>query len=223
MKLSELIKGLTVKEIVGNTDCEIKDVTADSNAVVKGGLFICISGATSDGHDFIRQVEEYGGAAAITERRLDTALTQVIVEDSRVAMSVIAATFYGRADEKMKIIGVLGTNGKTTTTHLITSVMAAAGVKCGLIGTLGVFYGDKFTEPTLTTPDPLELHKTLADMYKSGVETVIMEVSAHAVFLKKVFGIKFQAGVFTNFTQDHLDFFKDMETYKNAKKSFFGG
>ncbi|MEG9429499.1 MAG: UDP-N-acetylmuramoyl-L-alanyl-D-glutamate--2,6-diaminopimelate ligase [Christensenellaceae bacterium] len=221
MKLSELIKDLNYTEIIGSTDREIKDITADSNAVVQDGLFVCISGGNYDGHDFIKQVEDYGGVAAIVEKRLDARLTQIVVKDARQAMSEIAAAFCGHADKKMKMIGVLGTNGKTTTTHLIASILMNAGVKCGLIGTLGIFYGNKFIEPTLTTPDPIELHKTLADMYESGVEAVVMEVSAHAAYLKKVYGLEFETGVFTNLTQDHLDFFGDMESYKKAKISFF--
>lgn len=221
MKLSELIKDLHYTEIIGSTDREIKDITADSNAVVQDGLFVCISGGNYDGHDFIKQVEDYGGVAAIVEKRLDARLTQIVVKDARQAMSEIATAFCGHADKKMKMIGVLGTNGKTTTTHLIASILMNAGVKCGLIGTLGIFYGNKFIEPTLTTPDPIELHKTLADMYESGVEAVVMEVSAHAAYLKKVYGLEFETGVFTNLTQDHLDFFGDMESYKKAKISFF--
>ncbi len=221
MKLSEILKDVSFKEVIGSTDCEIKDVSADSNAVSKGGLFICVSGGNYDGHDFIKQVEDYGCSAAIVEKRLDTRLTQIVVSDARQAMSEVAAAFYGHADKKMKIIGVVGTNGKTTTTHLIASILINSGVKCGLIGTLGVFYGNKYFEPTLTTPDPLELHKTLADMFDSGVEAVVMEVSAHAVYLKKVYGLEFEIGVFTNLSQDHLDFFGDMENYKKAKTSFF--
>ena len=221
MQLKELLKDIDVKETFGATDVEISDITANSNAVTRGSLFVCISGDNYDGHDFIRQVEEYGAAAVICERKLDASLTQVIVEDARIAVSQAAAGFYGHADKKMKLIGVLGTNGKTTTTHLITSVLTGAGVKCGLIGTLGVFYGDKYYESALTTPDPIELHRTLSEMYESGVEAVIMEVSAHAAYLKKVYGLSFEIGVFTNFTQDHLDFFGDMENYKKAKTSFF--
>lgn len=221
MKLSKLLKDVRYKEIIGSGDPEIKDVLIDSNAVSKGTLFVCIKGGNFDGHEFIRQVKDYGGVAAVVERPLDTSMPQIVVDNARVALSEIAAAFYGHTDKKMKLIGVLGTNGKTTTTHLITSILTGAGVKCGLIGTLGVFYGDKFREPSLTTPDPLELHKTLAEMYDSGVEAVIMEVSAHAVYLKKVFGLDFEIGVFTNLTQDHLDFFGDMESYKRAKISFF--
>ncbi len=221
MKLKDLIKDINYQEVIGSTDIEIKDVSSDSNAVSKGGLFVCISGENYDGHEFIKQVVNYGGVAAVVERRLDTSITQIVVKDARKAVCEAAAAFYGHADKKMKMIGVVGTNGKTTTTHFIASVLMNAGVKCGLIGTLGVFYGDKFRESALTTPDPVELHKTLAEMYESGVEAVVMEVSAHAAHFKKVYGVEFEIGVFTNLTQDHLDFFKDMENYGRAKMSFF--
>lgn len=221
MKLKALIKNLKYKEIVGKTDLEIKEIKTDSNSVVSGSLFICLKGKDFDGHGFIRQVEKYGAVAIISEKKLETTLTQIIVDNSRSAMSIIASEFYGRADKKMKMIAVLGTNGKTTTSHVIRNIFEKSGVKCGLIGTLGTFYGNESKEPTLTTPDPLELHKTLKEMYDSGVETVVMEVSAHAVYLDKVKGLKFAVGVFTNFSQDHLDFFGDMNEYKQAKLKFF--
>lgn len=221
MKLKDIIKDIHYQEIIGSTDIDIKDVSSDSNAVSKGGLFVCISGGNYDGHEFIKQVVNYGSVAAVVERRLDAPITQIVVKDARKAVCEVAAAFYGHADKKMKMIGVVGTNGKTTTTHFIASVLMSAGVKCGLIGTLGVFYGDKFRESALTTPDPVELHKTLAEMYESGVEAVVMEVSAHAAYFKKVYGVEFEIGVFTNLTQDHLDFFKDMENYGRAKTSFF--
>ena len=121
----------------------------------------------------------------------------------------------------MKLVAVIGTNGKTTTSHLIYNVLKQSNVKCGLIGTLGTYYLDKYIEPTLTTPDPLELHKTLYEMFNLGIKVVVMEVSAHAIYLDKVKNIDFYCAVFTNFSQDHLDFFSNMENYKNAKLKFF--
>lgn len=220
MKLSELIFGAGIKEKISFSDKEIKDVITDSNAITKGSLFVCLKGVNFDGHNFIRQAESYGAAAVVTERRLDTPLTQIVVEDGRKAISVIASNFYGNPAQKMRFIGVTGTNGKTTTAHLITSILVKSGIKCGLMGTLGVFYGGKFSEPTLTTPDPLEFHRILADMYKESVEAVVMEVSAHAAALRKLYGVSFDIAVFTNLTQDHLDFFGDMESYKRAKLDF---
>ncbi|MBR1967885.1 MAG: UDP-N-acetylmuramoyl-L-alanyl-D-glutamate--2,6-diaminopimelate ligase [Clostridia bacterium] len=221
MKLKDLIKKLEVIKIIGSTDVEVTELKIDSNAVTKGCAFICIKGKDFDGHEYIRQVEKFGAVAIFTQNELQTSLTQIIVKDTRAAMCVLASTYYGGVDKKMKLIAVLGTNGKTTTTHLIKNILENAGRKCGVIGTLGAFYAGKVKEPSLTTPDPIELHKTLADMYACGVRTVVMEVSAHAVYWGKVNGLKFQVAVFTNFTQDHLDFFGDMETYKQAKLKFF--
>ena len=220
MKLSKLLSGVKIKEKYYFTDKEIKDVITDSNAITRGSLFICLKGQNFDGHNFIRQAENYGAAAVVTERFIETVLPQIVVEDGRNAISEISANFYGHAEKKMRFIGVTGTNGKTTTSHLITSILVKSGVKCGLIGTLGVFYGGKFFESSLTTPDPLEFHKILADMYKESVEAVVMEVSAHAAALKKLYGVPFEIAVFTNLTQDHLDFFGDMESYKRAKTDF---
>ncbi len=221
MKLKKLLDGLEIASVTGKTDCEIRDVVTDSNAVTRGSLFVCINGGERDGHDYVRQAERYGAAAVVTEKNLETGLTQIIVKNTRKAVSELAAAFYGHADKKMRIIGVLGTNGKTTTSHFITSVLASAGVKCGLIGTSGVYYDGKYIEPTLTTPDPLVLHKILAEMSECGVEAVVTEVSAHAVYYDKVYGISFESAVFTGFSQDHLDFFGTMENYKRAKLKFF--
>ena len=221
MKLLDLLKNVNVKTIVGSKEQTIKDLTCDSNKVVAGSLFFCITGKDFDGHAYVKQAEMYGATAIVCERELENSITQVIVENVRIAMSQIASNFYGNVDSKMKIIGVVGTNGKTTTSHIIYNVLKSSGVKCGLIGTLGTYYLDKFIEPTLTTPDPIELHKILYDMYSSGVKTAVMEVSAHAIYLNKVMAINFFSAVFTNFSQDHLDFFNTIEKYKEAKLSFF--
>lgn len=221
MKLDKLILGVDCIEIIGNKDLDILDITMDSNSVTKGSLFICIKGNESDGHEYVKEVEKYGALAIIVQRKIDTPLTQIIVKDCRKAMGILASNFYQNVDKKMKLIAVIGTNGKTTTSHLIASVLNNASMKCGVIGTLGTYYCDKYIEPSLTTPDPLDLHKILFDMYNCGVECVVMEVSAHAIYLDKVNNLKFHSAVFTNFSQDHLDFFDSMENYKNAKLKFF--
>ena len=221
MKLLELIKDLDVVETVGNFNVDISEIKNYSNLVSKGDLFICLKGLNYDGHEYISQVESYGGVAVIAERKTDTFLTQIIVKDTRIAMSVIARAFYGKIDKKLKLIGVVGTNGKTSVCHLIRSIFEKNGVKCGVIGTLGTYYGDKYLEPSLTTPDPLDLFKIFSDMYSDGVQVVVMEVSAHARHLKKVYGLQFEVGVFTNFSRDHLDYFTDMESYRETKLSFF--
>lgn len=221
MKLEKVIENLEVVKVVGNLNIDILDVKIDSKSVGFGTLFICLKGQNYDSHNNVCQVEKYGGVALITERELDTKLTQIIVKDTRFAMSIIAGNFYCHADKKLKIIGVTGTNGKTSTTHLIKHILEKNGVKCGVIGTLGVFYDGIEQESSLTTPDPLELHKIFSDMLKKGVKVVAMEVSAHALYLKKIKGITFDVGIFTNLTRDHLDFFKSIDEYKKAKLSFF--
>lgn len=223
MKLSELLCGIETEKTIGNMNVDIKNVVFDSKEVTSGSLFICLKGSRTDGHEFYKYAENYGAAAILTEKKLDTGLPQVIVKDSRYSFSLISMNFYGNVHKKLRIIGVVGTNGKTTTASLIKYILDSYGVKCGLIGTLGTFYGDEEAEATLTTPDPMTLNKIFYDMYESGVTTVVMEVSAHAIALKKINGISFEVGVFTNLSQDHLDYFSDMETYKKTKLSFFDG
>ncbi len=221
MKLGDLIKNLEVKKTIGNLEVEVLDVKTNSNAVTKGSIFVCLSGGNHDGHDFAVEAEKYGAVAIITERKLDVFITQIIVDDTRKALSIVAGNFYENAHKKLKIVGITGTNGKTTTSYLITSILMNSGIKCGIIGTLGIYYSGKYIEADLTTPDPVLLHKTFYEMYRDGVEVVVMEVSAHAIYLKKVHGIEFEVGVFTNCTQDHLDFFGNMDKYAETKKAFF--
>lgn len=154
---------------------------------------------------------------------MDCDISQIIVSDGRAAITAAARAFYGYADKKLKIVGITGTNGKTTTSYMLASIFEAAGRKAGIIGTLGVSYADKFISPELTTPDPIYLHSVFADMVKCGIEYVFMEVSAHAIYFNKIDGLKFEVGIFTNCTQDHLDFFGNMHDYAECKKSFFDG
>ncbi len=221
MQLKDLIKALEEVQIVGKTDMEIKEIKTDSSMVTSDSLFICLKGRDYDGHAFIKQVEEYGAVAVITEKKLDTPITQIIVKNSRIAMSKLAAKFYDYPDKKLKLIGVVGTNGKTSTSHIIKYLVEKGGKKCGVIGTLGIYYGNHYEESKLTTPDPLDLHGILAKMYDDGVKIVVMEVSAHAIQLEKLNDVAFEIGVFTNFSQDHLDFFENMDNYRRVKKSFF--
>jgi UDP-N-acetylmuramyl-tripeptide synthetase len=221
MKLKKLISCLKPLEIIGKTDLDIKEIKIDSKKVVQGTLFVCISGKDCDGHNFVKEAERYGAIAIICEKKLNTTLTQIIVKDSRIALSLVSSKFYNNPAKKMKIIGVLGTNGKTTTSHMIYNILKNSGFNCGLIGTIGIYYNQNYIAPELTTPDPLELHKILYDMQESGVQVVVMEVSAHAIYYNKLYGVEFEIGVFTNFSQDHLDFFGNMENYKNTKLKFF--
>ncbi|MDE6505188.1 MAG: UDP-N-acetylmuramoyl-L-alanyl-D-glutamate--2,6-diaminopimelate ligase [Clostridia bacterium] len=221
MKLCELIKNMRTKEIVGNPDVEVKGLCTDSQMVKEGDLFVCYVGGKHDSHNDIAEITEKGAVAIICEHKLDCAVTQIIVDDGRAQIAVVARVFFGYPDKKLKIVGITGTNGKTTTAHMLAGIFKSNGNKCGLIGTLGISYGERFIAPELTTPDPIFLFSVLSDMVSSGVEYVFMEVSAHALFYDKVHGITFEVGVFTNCTQDHLDFFGNMNEYSACKMLMF--
>lgn len=218
MRLYELareIKGKCLK------DAEITGLCTDSRVAGGGDLFFCFCGEHVDAHDFAEDALERGAAAIVCERELPLSCSQLIVPDGREAMAKIAAAFYGHPERRMKIVGVTGTNGKTTTSYLLRSILRASGQSVGLIGTLGASYAGRTVAPDLTTPDPVALFSLLSDMQKAGVEVVVMEVSAHALALGKVAPICFEVGIFTNLTRDHLDFFGDMKSYGEAKKKLF--
>ena len=221
MKLGELLTDLRYEKFTGSYDTEITGLCAVADTAVAGDLFFCYEGTNVDGHAFAEKAVKNGAVALICERELDLNVAQIIVADGRAAMATLARTFYGYADKKLKLVAVTGTNGKTTTTYMLKSIFDKNNSKTGIIGTLGIAYGDIFISPELTTPDPLFLHSVFADMVKSGVEYVFMEVSAHALYFNKINGLHFEAGIFTNCTQDHLDFFKDMQTYAECKCKLF--
>ena len=221
MKLGELLKNLNYKQFSGSKEIDITGLCTDSQRVKKGDLFFCYKGESHDSHDFVSEAVKAGASAVICERKLDCAVPQIIVENGRGAIAPAARAFYGFADNKLKLIGVTGTNGKTTTTYMLESIFKAAGKSAGVIGTLGISYADKFVSPELTTPDPIFLHSIFADMLNCGVEYVFMEVSAHALYFNKIDGLKFEAGIFTNCTQDHLDFFGNMHDYSECQKLLF--
>lgn len=220
MKLSELISELQVKELRGG-DAEICSLCTDSRVAGEGDLFFCFRGTHADSHRYAAEAVGRGASAVVCEHDCGVDCPQVVVPDGREAMAQISAAFYGHPERGMKMVGVTGTNGKTTVAHMLFGIACAAGIKAGLIGTLGAKYGAKSVAPALTTPDPVFLFSLLADMRKEGVELVAMEVSAHALALGKVSPIVYDVAVFTNLTQDHLDFFGNMQTYGEAKKSLF--
>ena len=223
MKLIALIGRIPGRvETVG--DCEATEIRAlctDSRRVAPGALFFCTPGLRMDAHDFAPQAIEKGAAALVVQRRLDVDVPQVIVDDVRIATSYIASAFYGHPAERMMMLGITGTKGKTTTSYLVKSVMDAAGYKTGLIGTVGSMIGDESIPSRLTTPDPVETQQILARMADAGVQCVVMEVSAHAAAMHRLAGVKFRVGAFSNFSQDHLDFFRDMDEYFDAKMKLF--
>lgn len=221
MRLTHLIQTIPQMQLRGE-DCDITQVIIDSRQAGPGCLFICIPGMKIDRHEFATQVEKAGAAALVVERYLpEIGIPQVLVEDARAAWSAIAAQWYGNPQEKIKLIGITGTKGKTTTTSLIKYVLEAQGYTCGLIGTVANFIGDRALPQHFTTPDPMELYALLDEMVQAGCSYCIMEVSAHALYLRKIKGLHFIVGGFTNLSQDHLDDFKTMENYAAAKALFF--
>ncbi len=217
---------MKIRELIDNykgtyAELDVTGIAFDTDSVKKGCLFFCLKGTKHDGHDFIDEAMKRGAAAVVTERELSDKTPAVKVKDTRSALAVAAKHFYGDAADRLTICAVTGTNGKTTTAHMLKSILEYAGHSVGIIGTNGISYGGKDLPGKLTTPDPTELHRIFADMEKAGVKYVVMEASAHALALKKLDGIKFEVCGFTNFTRDHLDFFGDMEGYKAAKKLLF--
>lgn len=219
VKDAKIVCGKTNLQDSENT--EVLGLSIDSRHIKTGDLFIALAGGKTDSHAFVWDAAEAGAAAIVVEKELEISIPQIVVSDSRSAMSLMAAKYYGEPAKKLKIIGITGTNGKTTTSYMLTSILKRAGKRVGTIGTLGIFYAKKQIAPELTTPDPVFLQATLADMLKCGIEYVIMEVSAHAIYYKKDEGIRYAACIFTNCTQDHLDFFGTMKNYRRAKKQLF--
>jgi UDP-N-acetylmuramoyl-L-alanyl-D-glutamate--2,6-diaminopimelate ligase len=220
--IQELIKETKIKKIIGDIEnLKTETLIYDSKKVVHGSLFFCLKGENSDGHDYVADAVANGAIAIVCEKRLETKIPQIIVENSRKAFSICCGNLYGNPAKKLKMIAITGTNGKTTTSFLIRSILECEDKKVGLIGTQGAYIGKQYFETNLTTPDPQVLHKLLKTMLDNKIEYVVMEASAHSLALDKLEGINFEVGVFTNFTQDHLDYFKTMDSYKKAKLKLF--
>ena len=221
-----LLKDLLIElpgavEVRGKEETEIGALVTNSREKTENGLFFCISGLRFDAHDFANQAVENGCSALIVERFVDAPAVQVKVDNVRCAMAHIASAFYGHPARSLRMVGVCGTKGKTTTSYLMKAILEQAGLKTGLIGTTGNMIGQKHLPSNMTTPDPVDLHKCLRQMVDEGVEAVSMEVSAHAVDMHRLAGVDFEAACYTNFSQDHLDYFGTMEKYFEAKKDFF--
>ena len=202
-------------------DCEVKELCMDNRIIKESELFFCISGARFDAHKFAPGAVEKGACALVVERFLDLDVPQVLVKNTRRAMTDMAAAFFGYPAREMKMLGITGTKGKTTTTYLVKSIMEHAGMKSGIIGTTGNMIGDRYLHSEFTTPEPIDLHRTLRQMADEGVQTVSMEVSAHAIEMGRLENVHFDAGCYTNLSQDHLDLFGTMEKYFECKKRFF--
>ncbi len=235
MKLSQLLKtdpGLENRDSVTGADLPRPEVTLDKDPdigsihyraqeVVPGGLFVAIPGLTVDGHTFIDEAVRRGAVAVATQRPAHTDAIQVQVPDTRKFLAQAAARFYQNPSEKLCLIGITGTNGKTTTSFLIESILTAAGYQVGVIGTVDYRFAGKHHDNPVTTPESLDLQRILAQMLQAGVSHVVLEVSSHAVDLHRVYGCRFDIGIFTNLTRDHLDYHGDMENYWSCKKRFF--
>ncbi len=222
MQLSALLEGIEILSCTADLQSEISGVSYDSRKVRPGELFVAVTGFAADGHAFIPMAEEKGAAAVLCEREPGSGVPYIKVASSRHALAVVSANWFGRPAEKMTMIGVTGTNGKTTSTYLLKSVLEqTAGAKVGLIGTIQNMIGDTAIETERTTPESFELQQLFARMYEAGCTHVIMEVSSHALALSRVDTVRFQVGVFTNLTEDHLDFHKTMDEYCRAKAMLF--
>lgn len=219
MKLEKLLNGISYKnDIEAYKSIDIQTISMNAQNNLKKGLFFCFEGS-NNGYELIDKAVENGAIAVVCEKPINKDIIQIIVPNVRKVIGKISQNFYDTVS--VKVIGVTGTNGKTTTTFLIKNILECAGKKVGVIGTTGIYFGKEFIPAKLTTPDPTDLHEIFSIMKRGGVEYIVMEVSAHAIELNKVDGINFICKVLTNVTQDHLDFFKTMDKYKHTKLSFF--
>ena len=221
MKLSTLLKNLKVKEILNFEDFNVENLVEDSRLVSNNSLFFAINGNNLDGHTFISEAVKNGAKAVVSTKKCKTTITQIIVEDSKDAMAFLSQIFFKPKGKRVKVIGIVGTNGKTTTSYIIKNIFDRCGKVAGVIGTLGTQYKNVYVRPELTTPSSLTLYKTLMEMSNAGVEYCALELSAHAIYLKRAKYLNFEALIFTNCTQDHLDFFKSFKEYEEVKTSVF--
>ena len=222
MKLSEILKNIELAEVHADLDAEISGISYDSRTTKTGDLFIAIVGFESDGHKYIPMAKEKGALVVLCERAPDCDIPYILVSDSRRALALASCEFFGNPSHEMTVIGITGTNGKTTTTYLLKHMLEnKLNAKVGLVGTNGNMIGDEFIHSERTTPESYELQKLFREIADAGCTHVVMEVSSHSLYLSRVAGIKFKVGIFSNLTQDHLDFHKTMEEYAKAKAMLF--
>ena len=224
MKLEELLKKISVKTIEGPADVDIVGVDIDSRKVGPGHLFVAIKGTQTDGHQYIAKAIELGAAAILCEdmpAERQTGVTYVQVPSTESAIGPVATTFYGDPTSKLILVGVTGTNGKTTIATLLYNMFRRLGFKCGLLSTVCNYIEDEAVPASHTTPDPIELNQLLSRMVEAGCQYAFMECSSHAIAQQRIGGLKFAGGIFTNLTRDHLDYHKTVENYRDAKKAFF--
>lgn len=224
MKLSELIKNINPVTVFGDTEVEITGVNIDSRRIAEGHLFVAMKGTQVDGHRFIPKAIEQGAAAILCEELPEEkteGVAFVQVSSCEDAVGPVATAFYGDPSRKLRLVGVTGTNGKTTIATLLYNMFRAMGHKCGLLSTVCNYIEGEAVPASHTTPDPIELNRLLARMVEAGCEYAFMECSSHAIAQKRIGGLRFEGGLFTNLTRDHLDYHKTFENYRDAKKAFF--
>ena len=225
MKLSDIIKDVQVRAIQGSADVEIVDVDIDSRRVKEGHLFVAIPGTQTDGHQYVGKALEQGAVAVLCEHIPEGVPTDnatfVVVDSTEAAIGPVATAFQGYPTQKLKLVGVTGTNGKTTIATLLYNLFRSLGYRCGLLSTVCNYIEGEPIPASHTTPDPVELNRLLRRMVDEGCEYAFMECSSHAIAQQRIGGLKFAGGIFTNLTRDHLDYHKTVENYRNAKKAFF--
>jgi UDP-N-acetylmuramoyl-L-alanyl-D-glutamate--2,6-diaminopimelate ligase len=225
MKLDELLKAaVSPLQVIGTQDREVSGVDSDSRRIVSGGMFVAVPGIRSDGHDFIEQAIANGAEVVVCQRLPEErheAVTCVVVEDSAAALARLASEFNGNPSGRLTLVGVTGTNGKTTIATLLYELFRRRGYRAGLLSTVANYIDGREVAATHTTPDPVELNALLADMVQAGCSYAFMEVSSHAVVQQRIAGLRFKGGIFTNLTRDHLDYHETFDRYRDAKKAFF--
>src|SRR4051794_13746538 len=221
MDLERLVAAVAAVDVVGRAPVEVRDLAYDTRLVVPGAAFFCVPGARVDGHEFGPQAVDEGAVALVVERPLEVAVPQLVVPDARAAMAPAAQEFFGRPTEELQVVGVTGTNGKTTTTFLLYAILAAAGRRPGLVGTIEARVGGERRGVKRTTPEAIDLQRLFREMLDGGDRSCAMEASSHASELHRLDRVRFRTLAFTNLSQDHLDFHGDMESYFQAKRRLF--
>src|SRR5438034_2446899 len=214
MQLKTLAAALPIRQVIGTLDRPVESIAYDSRRVQRNGLFVALRGEKTDGHQFIDQAIERGASVIVTEREENNRrVTCLVVENTRTALADLSAAFYGHPARKLKLAGVTGTNGKTTTTFLIKHICERAGLRCGLVGTVRYEIGERILPAIRTTPESLDLQELLAQIANAGCKAAAMEVSSHALAQERTRGLEWDVAVFTNLTQDHLDFHVTLQNY----------
>lgn len=223
MILKSLLKGLDYEVIKGNEESKVQNIRYDNRKIEQGDAFVCVKGFKVDGHSFIGDAIKKGAKTLIVQEDISVQedITIIKVRDTRKALAIMSSNYFGNPKDKLKIIGITGTNGKTTSAFIIKSILEKAGFMTGLIGTIANYIGNKKVDAVRTTPESYELHELFKNMVNAGVEYCVMEVSSHSLELDRVYGVQFEEGIFTNLTRDHLDFHKTFENYYNAKFKLF--